>query len=121
MKQVQNSYATKLGGDPSVSDMNEWAKTVPSNSVITKFSIREIFDLLNKYRFPNDSQIQNKSKLIEKLLKKYIQQPLYCYNNCTSTLHGTCESSGYFQFGISVTSKNSSSIAGTLCGLYNFG
>ncbi|CAF1130715.1 unnamed protein product [Rotaria sordida] len=194
MKQVQNSDATQLGGDPSVSDMNKWAKTVPSNSVITKFSIREIFDLLTKYRFPNDSQIQNKSTLIEKLLKKYIQQPLYCYNNCTSTLHGTCESSDYFQFGIckcknswtgincstynsstkpvvvygsvlsgtlcgfdrayirkncdgyrpwngcpqgwisrswvgadftvcykAVTSKNSSSIAGTLCGLYNFG
>ncbi|CAF4428033.1 unnamed protein product [Rotaria sp. Silwood2] len=106
MKEVQHSYGTKLGGDPSISDINEWIKTVPLNPIIIKFGIREIFDLLTKRRFPNDLQIHNKSKLIEKILKKYIQQPLYCYNNCTDASHGSCEASGYFQFGMCNCSKN---------------
>ncbi|CAF1133106.1 unnamed protein product [Rotaria sordida] len=106
MNEAQQSYSTKLGGDPSVVNIHEWATTVPSNSIIIKFGIREIFDLLNKRRFPNDSQIQNKSKLIEKVLKKYLQQPLYCYNDCTNASHGTCQSSGYFQFGTCVCNKN---------------
>ncbi|CAF1015431.1 unnamed protein product [Didymodactylos carnosus] len=146
MKEVKNSYGTILGGDPSIQDINEWSKTVPSNPVIIKFGIREIFDLLNKRRFPNDPQIQNKSKLIEEVLTKYIAQPLFCYNNCVDKSHGTCESSGYFQFGIckcnqnwtglgrktwagadftvcykATTTKNSSSIVGGLCGLNNSG
>ncbi|CAF2752456.1 unnamed protein product [Rotaria sp. Silwood2] len=67
MKEVQHSYGTKLGGDPSISDINEWIKTVPLNPIIIKFGIREIFDLLTKRRLPNDLQIHNKSKLIEKI------------------------------------------------------
>lgn len=105
-KAITNSYGTKLGDDPAIVDINEWAKTVPSNPVIIKFGIREIFDLLTTRRFPNDLQIQNKSKLIEQILKRYIQQPLYCYNNCTDALHGTCESSGYFQFGMCNCKEN---------------
>ncbi|CAF2982224.1 unnamed protein product [Rotaria sp. Silwood2] len=105
-KEVRLSYGTKLGGDPLILDINEWAETVPSNPIITKFGIREIFDLLTIRRFPKDLQIQNKSKLIKKILQKYIQQPLYCYNNCTNSFQGTCESSGYFQFGTCKCNEN---------------
>ncbi|CAF1032288.1 unnamed protein product [Didymodactylos carnosus] len=103
---IQEEHGTKLGGDPAVKDIHEWAKTVKSNPVIIKFGIREIVDLLTNGRFPNDIQIQNKSKLIKIMLQKYIQQPLYCYNNCTNAEHGTCEASGYFQFGMCKCNKN---------------
>ncbi|CAF0800498.1 unnamed protein product [Adineta steineri] len=99
MNEVHESHGTKLGGDPSITDLYQWVKTVPSNPVIVKFGIRSLFDLLTSQRFPNDVKIHNKSKLIERVLQKYIQQPVYCFNNCTDALHGKCVMSGYFQYG----------------------
>jgi hypothetical protein len=43
--------------------MEDWSKTVKDNPVIIIFGIKYIFDLLNKRRFPDDSQIDNKSKI----------------------------------------------------------
>ncbi|CAF2098177.1 unnamed protein product [Rotaria magnacalcarata] len=97
MRYVKKTYATTLGGDTSVQTIDEWSKTVPSNPVVTKFGISYIFDLLNKRRFPHDDQIFKKSKLIEKALNKYIDNQLYCYNNCSG--NGVCQETGYFQFG----------------------
>ncbi|CAF1426260.1 unnamed protein product, partial [Didymodactylos carnosus] len=85
------------GGDPSASSLDEWAKTVESNPVITKFGVRTIFDLLTKYRFPNDSNIDEKRQLLEKALLKYVDEPVYCYDHCGG--HGTCIPSSYFGFG----------------------
>ena len=98
MSQVQEKHTTILGGDASITKIDEWLATVPSNPVITKFSIRNILTLLSQGRFPNDSLIQNKSELIARALNDYLVNPVYCYNNCTN--HGICVPSSYFQFGI---------------------
>ncbi|CAF3526942.1 unnamed protein product [Rotaria sp. Silwood2] len=98
MTRVQEKHVTTLGGDTSLTSIEQWSKTVPSNPVIIKFSLQSIFNLLNQVRFPNDSLIQNKSVLIAHALHNYLNDPAYCYNNCTG--HGTCVPSPYFQFGI---------------------
>jgi hypothetical protein len=100
MKEVQSSFATKLGGDPSKVQLDQWVRSVPSNPVVIKFGIRNLLDLLTSARFSNDAQIHNKSKLIEKILKKYLQHPLYCHNNCSDPTRGKCQESGYFQYGL---------------------
>ncbi|UJR17969.1 hypothetical protein I4U23_004868 [Adineta vaga] len=100
MSQVSKSYTTMMGGDPSIGKIDDWAKTVKSNPVITKFSIKYIFDILTQAegRFPNDQNISMKSKMIEQALNNYIDTPIYCYgNNCSG--HGSCQDTGYFQFG----------------------
>ena len=126
MKSVKEFYSTFLGGDPSLSSMEDWSKTVKNGPVIIKFGIKYIFDLLNKRRFPDDSQIDNKSKLIERVLNSYIASPTYCYGNCSG--NGVCVDTGYFQFGTckckdgwsgidcSVPITRPSVLAGTLCG-----
>ncbi|CAF1043774.1 unnamed protein product [Didymodactylos carnosus] len=96
--EVQEKHTSTLGGDTSITTIENWSATVPSNPVIIKLGIRSIFDLLNHGRFPNDSLIQNKSALIAQALNNYIVNPVYCYNNCTD--HGSCVPSAYFQFGI---------------------
>lgn len=95
---VEEKHTTTLGGDTSLTTIDQWSATVPSNPVIIKFSIRHIFGLLNQLRFPNDSLILNKSALITRALNNYLTNQVYCYNNCTG--HGICVSSSYFQFGI---------------------
>jgi hypothetical protein len=63
MKVVKKVDSTFLGGNPTLSSMEDWSKTVKDNPVIIIFGIKYIFDLLNKRRFPDDSQIDNKSKI----------------------------------------------------------
>ncbi|CAF1284546.1 unnamed protein product [Adineta ricciae] len=100
MNSVSKSYTTMVGGDPSISKIEDWAKTVQSNPVIIKFTIKYIFDILTQAegRFPNDANIGVKAKMIEQAVNNYIDTPIYCYgNNCSS--HGNCQDTGYFQFG----------------------
>lgn len=99
MRYVKTVYATSLGGDISIQDINQWSKTVEANPVVIKLGIRYIFDLITKARFPSDPNILLKASLIKQALDKYIQTPLFCYNNCTSPLNGECVPTGYFRFG----------------------
>ncbi|CAF3831322.1 unnamed protein product [Rotaria sp. Silwood1] len=94
---VQNEQWAKLGGDSSVSSIDEWAKTIPSNPVVTKFSIKHIFGLLTASRFPKDAQIKQKARIIRVLLEKYLLSPPFCYNSCNG--HGTCVPSDIFRIG----------------------
>ena len=100
MKYVKKSYSTVLGGDPTLQKMDEWSETVKRNPVIIKFGIKSISDLLNQRRFPSDSKIHEKSKLIERALNHYTQLPIHCYGGSQCTGHGICIDSGYFQFGL---------------------
>jgi hypothetical protein len=97
-KYVKTARATTLGGDTSLQGIEEWSKTIPSNPIVIKFGLKYLFDLLNVQRFPNDPNIAAKSNLIAQVLDKYIQNPVYCYSNCSGK--GICKPSGYFQFGI---------------------
>ncbi|CAF5043045.1 unnamed protein product [Rotaria sp. Silwood1] len=65
MEKVQSETSTRLGGDPSIKDLNAWAKTVSDNPVVSKFSMKFIVDLLNTQRFPSDTHIADKAKLIK--------------------------------------------------------
>ncbi|CAF3962289.1 unnamed protein product, partial [Rotaria sordida] len=129
MRYVTKSYATTLGGDSSIhQSFPEWSKTVSSNPVVTKLSVKYLFDLLNKKRFPDDPNIAKKKQLVEKALDKYIQNPVFCYSSCSG--HGLCEPSNYFQFGMckcysgwvgvdcSIALPASNTLSGTLCGLH---
>jgi hypothetical protein len=128
-KEVQSIYSSALGGDVHLNNVTEWSKTVPSNPVIIEFALRDVFRLFTKHYFAHDTLITNKSKLIEKALEKYIAGPVYCYNNCGGNgTRGTCEPSGYFQFGICKckpgwtgsdceTVGREKILHGTLCGL----
>ncbi|CAF1174571.1 unnamed protein product [Didymodactylos carnosus] len=100
---VKNKDQSTLGGDASLikSSLTDWSKSVELNPVVIKFNIKSILGLLTKQHFPDDILIQNKSILIENTLRKYIQQhsKLYCYNDCTSRIHGHCITTNYFGFG----------------------
>ncbi|CAF3548227.1 unnamed protein product [Rotaria sp. Silwood1] len=65
-----------------------------------KLDIRSIFDLFKPTRFPSDAKIKTKASLIQEALNKYIENSLFCYNNCTSPLNGECVSTAYFRFGL---------------------
>ena len=97
MKLAKKTSLTKLGGDTSIQTFEDWSKTVPSNPVVIKLGVKYWFDLLNEKRFPNDKNIGEKKRLIEQAFNKYISNPVFCYNNCSS--NGICQSTGYFQFG----------------------
>ncbi|CAF0764212.1 unnamed protein product [Adineta ricciae] len=97
---TRQDRVTTLGGDIILQSFEEWSKTVKTNPVIIKFGVSLIFDLLTNKHFPNDSDIVRKSQLIQKVIEKYLINPLYCYNQCTHPSHGTCIDSGYFQFGV---------------------
>lgn len=56
----KQSSITALGGDTSITSIEQWAKTVPSNPVIIKFGISSIFDLINEDQFPDDENITKK-------------------------------------------------------------
>ena len=95
------TYRTTLGGDAHLLNFADWSKTVEKNPVIVKSTVRDIFRLFTKLRFPNDPLIANKSKLIEKSLEKYINGSIYCMGSCgNENNRGTCEPIGYFQLGI---------------------
>ena len=90
---IQIQHQARIAFDLSI-------KTVSTNPVIIKFKVRDIFSLFNKLRFPYDPLIQNKSKLIEKILDRYLNGTVYCYGKCGSDEgNGICESTGHFQFG----------------------
>jgi hypothetical protein len=99
-KEVKSIHSTTLGGDPHLITLSEWSKTVSNNPVVVEFTLQSIFRLFTKTYFPQDLLITNKSKLIEKALEKYISGSIYCYKNCGGNdTRGTCEPTGYFQFG----------------------
>ena len=127
MKYVEKTYVTTLGGDTSIQTFADWSKTVKSNPIINKFGVKLIFDLLTTTRFPNDPKIVLKRALIESALDKYIENPVYCYGNCSE--NGQCKPSSYFQFGecqcnegwsgvdCSIAKPKPVVLSGTLCGL----
>ncbi|UJR06611.1 hypothetical protein I4U23_010895 [Adineta vaga] len=131
MKEVQSLKITTLGGDPHLMNLSDWSKTVATNPVIIKFVIKDIFNLLNQRFFPNDLLIKNKSSLIEKILDQHLSSSIYCYKNCGDNgTRGTCEPTGYFQFGIckckpgwtgsdceTIIIEPPKILHGTLCGL----
>jgi hypothetical protein len=89
-------------GDTHLTTIFDWSKTVPSNPVVVQFTIRDIFRLLTKRYFPNDTLITNKSTLIKMTLDKNLNKTFdYCYNDCggKNGSRGTCIPSGHFQFG----------------------
>ncbi|CAF4993649.1 unnamed protein product [Rotaria sp. Silwood1] len=127
MEKVQSETSTRLGGDPSIKDLNAWAKTVSDNPVVSKFSMKFIVDLLNTQRFPSDTHIADKAKLIKTVLDEYMNQPVYCYNNCTNSTYGTCIPTGIFNVGKcqcksgfeGVDCSSDSVPQGTLCGVFS--
>ncbi|CAF3716188.1 unnamed protein product [Rotaria sp. Silwood1] len=125
-KYSKQSSLSTLGGDTSIQSMEEWSKTIASNPAVIKLGISPIFDLLNEDKFPDDPNISRKAEMIQTTLQKYMNNPTFCYNNCTN---GTCKPSGYFQFGICVCEPGyygvdcaqvpmpkSPTASGTLCG-----
>jgi hypothetical protein len=100
-KEIRSIQSSTFGGEPHLTTIPEWSKTVSNNPVIVQFTLRDIFRLFTKLYFPQDSLITNKSILIEKTLEKYIAGSAYCYNDCGGNgTRGTCEPTGYFKFGI---------------------
>ncbi|CAF4966595.1 unnamed protein product, partial [Rotaria sp. Silwood1] len=102
---ISNKYFTKsnvmiYAGNISIKSFDDWYKSVSDNPVLLKFSFSTIFDLLTNGHFPADSYIFQKAALIKLAIDRYLSNPVYCYNQCTDTIHGTCIESGYFQFGI---------------------
>jgi hypothetical protein len=126
MKYVKRTYATTLGGDTTFQTFADWSKTVKTNPIIIKFGVKLIFELLTAKRFPNDPNIIMKKALIESALDKYIENPVYCYKNCSA--NGQCKPSNYFQFGecqcndgwagvdCSISKPKAVVLSGTLCG-----
>jgi hypothetical protein len=100
MKYFTKSNVTILGGNVSIKSFEDWYKSVPDNPVLVKFGISPIFDLLTTDHFPGESYIFQKAALIKLVVDRYLSNPVYCYNQCTDIIHGTCIDSGYFQFGI---------------------
>ena len=95
---IKSERATTLGGDSSLTEIKDWTKTVQSNPVLVHFGVRSILNLLTPHYFPKDKQIQEKSKLAKVALIKYLENPIFCYGDCSG--HGNCVPSGYFQFGL---------------------
>lgn len=98
-KYFTKSNAKILGGKRSISSLEDWCKSIPSNPVALKIEIASIFDLLINHYFPVDSYINQKATSIRSVVDRYLSAPIYCYDRCTDTVHGTCVHSGYFQFG----------------------
>jgi hypothetical protein len=130
MQYVKRTYATTLGGDTSIQTFADWSKTVTTNPIIIKFGVKLIFELLTEKRFPSDPNIVMKKALIESALEKYIENPVYCYSNCSA--NGQCKPSNYYQFGecqcndgwtgldCSVSKPKPNVLSGTLCGLESY-
>ncbi|CAF4519900.1 unnamed protein product, partial [Rotaria sp. Silwood2] len=99
-KYFTKSNVTIFGGNISIKSFDDWYKSVSDNPVLVKYGISTIFDLLTSGHFSGDSYIFQKAALIKLAVNRYLSNPVYCYNQCTDTIHGTCIDSGYFQFGI---------------------
>jgi hypothetical protein len=96
-KYSQQTSAITLGGSTNLQSIEEWSKTVPSNPIIVKFGISSILDLLTAKRFPKDTEIASKRRLLEISQERYMLSSLYCEKNCSQ--HGRCEPTGYFGLG----------------------
>lgn len=59
---------------------------------LIRFFILDISTLLSLKHFPHDTEIQNKVKLVERAIQRYLDRhtPM-CVNNCTDTNHGFCD------------------------------
>lgn len=100
-QEIYSNHSHTLGGDITLSTLTEWSKTIVNNPIVLELAVRDIFNLFTKHYFPNDPLIANKSKLIGKILEKYLADSIYCYKNCGGNgTRGICEPTGYFQFGI---------------------
>ncbi|CAF4291017.1 unnamed protein product, partial [Rotaria sordida] len=99
-KYFTKSNVTIIGGNISIKSFHNWYKSVSDNPVFVKFGISTIFDLLTSGHFSADSYIFQKVALIKLAVDRYLSNPVYCYNQCTDTIHRTCIDNGYFQFGI---------------------
>ncbi len=105
LNNTYDKYFTKnnvkiLGGKTSIRSLEDWCKSISSNPVVVKIGISSISDLLTNQYFPVDSYIYQKATLIRSAVDRYLSNPVYCYDGCTDTVHGTCVDSGYFQFGV---------------------
>ena len=92
MESVQTQHSTKLGGDPSAQTMDDWIKSVPSNPVIMNYGVKDLATILTQKHFPADHHIYNKSKILDRVIQRYLDRhvPL-CINNCTDSSHGVCD------------------------------
>ena len=67
--------------------------------------VLDLSTLLTRKHFPEDLHIQNKSRLVEFVIERYLERhkPL-CINNCTDSSHGICDiiSEAPFQLGTCV-------------------
>lgn len=97
--QITSKHGGTLGGYVFSSTINDWAKTVSSNPEVIRFTMKYITDLLTQTRFPNDTNLTKKKKLIEQVLAEYIANPFECINNCTNALQGTCKLPVYLGVG----------------------
>ena len=105
LNNTYDKYFTKdnakiLGGKTSIHSLEDWCKSISSNPVVLKIGISSIANLLTNHYFPIDSYIYQKAMLIRSVVGRYLSSPVYCYDRCTDTAHGTCIDSGYFQFGV---------------------
>ena len=105
LNNTYDKYFTKdnvkiLGGKTSIRSLEDWCKSISSNPVVLKIGLSSISDLLTNHYFPIDSYIYQKAMLIRSVVDRYLSSPVYCYDQCTDTIHGTCIDSGYFQFGV---------------------
>ena len=83
-------------------NLNDWFTTVEDNPVVIKYTIQSIFDLITPERFPNDTNIETKSKYIMQALEQYINKTstVYCENQCTNEAQGVCTPLGAFGYGL---------------------
>ena len=92
MSVVKTKRSTKLGGDPTISTIDDWIKSVTQNPVVLSYSVKDITSLVDRIHFPNDTHINNKSKLIELSIQRYLaKQKPTCINDCTDSSHGECD------------------------------
>lgn len=92
MKTVKTKRSTKLGGDPTASTMDDWMKSIVQNPIILSYAVKDITALVDRVHFPNDNRIDNKSKLIEMGIQRYLsKQKPTCINDCTDSIHGECD------------------------------
>ncbi|CAF4189750.1 unnamed protein product [Didymodactylos carnosus] len=125
---VEDRYRKVIGGNAGQKSWDDWSKSVDHNPVVIKFSVTDIFRLLNteSNRFPkSDSRIDQKRQLIQKALDKYLNISFYCPRNCGG--HGKCVDTGYFQVGeckcdngwTGADCSSMTGLSGTLCGINN--
>ncbi|CAF1068763.1 unnamed protein product [Didymodactylos carnosus] len=123
-KHIKEHYTKNYGGTTGILTLEEWSKSVINNPVVIKFTLNDIFDLLTKNRFPNDSNLDAKKKAIRESLDRYLSKPTICLGKCL--VHGKCVVKDHFNVGECQCDKGWSGYdcsfagktiaAGTLCG-----